>query len=59
LAPEFGNGEITYKFDIYSLGVIIMEILTGKKGYNAVDMVITIAVFYPILHFKTNALLLL
>jgi hypothetical protein len=36
-----------------------MEILTGKKGYNAVDMVMTIEVFYPILHFKTNALLLL
>jgi serine/threonine protein kinase len=59
LAPEFGNGEITYKFDIYSLGVLIMEILTGKRGYNPVDMVITIKVFYRILHFKTNALLLL
>ncbi|KAF7033792.1 hypothetical protein CFC21_044867 [Triticum aestivum] len=40
LAPEFGNGEITYQFDIYSLGVIITEILTGKKGYHAVDNVV-------------------
>lgn len=40
LAPEFGNGEITYQFDIYSLGVIIVEILTGKKGYHTVDKVV-------------------
>ncbi|KAI5001550.1 hypothetical protein ZWY2020_026200 [Hordeum vulgare] len=40
LAPEFGNGVITYQFDIYSLGVIIVEILTGKKGYHAVDNVV-------------------
>ncbi|KAF7026424.1 hypothetical protein CFC21_038529 [Triticum aestivum] len=40
LAPEFGNGVITYQFDIYSLGVIIIEILTGKKGYHAVDNVV-------------------
>jgi serine/threonine protein kinase len=36
LAPEFFNGEITYKIDIYALGVIITEILTGKKGYASV-----------------------
>lgn len=40
LAPEFSNGDITYKFDIYSLGVIIIEILTGKKGYHDVDKVV-------------------
>lgn len=40
LAPEFGNGESTYRFDIYSLGVIIIEILTGKKGYHDVDKVV-------------------
>lgn len=40
LAPEFGNGESTYQFDIYSLGVIIIEILTGKKGYHDVDKVV-------------------
>ena len=34
LAPECYNKEIilTHKFDLYSLGVIIIEILTGKKG---------------------------
>lgn len=42
LAPEFGNSEITYQFDIYSLGVIIIEILTGKKGYHAVEKARTI-----------------
>ncbi|KAE8809230.1 Disease resistance protein RPM1 [Hordeum vulgare] len=40
LAPEFCNGEITYQLDIYSVGVIIIEILTGKKGYLAVDNVV-------------------
>ncbi|KAI5017723.1 hypothetical protein ZWY2020_042611 [Hordeum vulgare] len=33
LAPEFYRGQITFASDIYSLGVIIMEILTGAKGY--------------------------
>ncbi|GJN04910.1 hypothetical protein PR202_ga22492 [Eleusine coracana subsp. coracana] len=33
LAPEFSNGEITVKLDIYSLGIIITEILTGRRGY--------------------------
>ncbi|KAM0856559.1 hypothetical protein ACQ4PT_049060 [Festuca glaucescens] len=40
LAPEFGNGEIKYQFDIYSLGVVIIEILTGKKGYHDVEKVV-------------------
>ncbi|CAM0958931.1 unnamed protein product [Alopecurus aequalis] len=40
LPPEFGNGEITYQLDIFSLGVIIMELLTGKKGYHDVDKVV-------------------
>jgi serine/threonine protein kinase len=42
LAPEFGSREITYRFDLYSLGVIIIEILTGKKGYEAVEDVRTL-----------------
>ncbi|XBH74056.1 hypothetical protein VPH35_101075 [Triticum aestivum] len=36
IAPEFHSGDIytiTYKSDIYSLGVIIIEMLTGKKWY--------------------------
>jgi serine/threonine protein kinase len=33
LAPEFFRGEIRPEFDIYSLGVIIIEMLTGQKGY--------------------------
>uniref|UniRef100_A0ACD5W9C3 Uncharacterized protein n=5 Tax=Avena sativa TaxID=4498 RepID=A0ACD5W9C3_AVESA len=35
LAPElYVSGQITFKSDIYSLGVIIMEILTGKKNMS-------------------------
>uniref|UniRef100_A0ACD5WNN8 Uncharacterized protein n=2 Tax=Avena sativa TaxID=4498 RepID=A0ACD5WNN8_AVESA len=33
LAPEFFRGENTFASDIYSLGVIIVELLTGKKGH--------------------------
>ncbi|XBI85612.1 hypothetical protein VPH35_093736 [Triticum aestivum] len=46
MAPEFHRGDkcmITYKSDIYSLGVIIIEMLTGKKwypGYPDVDNVL-------------------
>ncbi|TVU13935.1 hypothetical protein EJB05_37375, partial [Eragrostis curvula] len=40
LAPEFYNGVLTMKTDIYSLGVIIMEILTGQKGYHEIESVL-------------------
>uniref|UniRef100_A0ACD5TZK4 Uncharacterized protein n=1 Tax=Avena sativa TaxID=4498 RepID=A0ACD5TZK4_AVESA len=45
LAPESYNyTEVTYRksyrLDIYSLGVVIIEILTGKKGYHDVDDVV-------------------
>lgn len=40
LAPEFTSRVITHKFDLYSLGVIIMEILTGERGYQAVETVL-------------------
>ncbi|XP_044432577.1 uncharacterized protein [Triticum aestivum] len=42
LAPEFESGEITHKFDLYSLGVIIIEMLTGKKGYQNIQDVLDI-----------------
>ncbi|KAG2581118.1 cysteine-rich receptor-like protein kinase 28 [Panicum virgatum] len=40
VAPEFYNGQITFNLDMYSLGVIVMEILTGQKGYSTVDKVL-------------------
>lgn len=43
MAPEFlRDGTITLKIDIYSLGVIIMEILMGCREYPNVDEVIII-----------------
>lgn len=33
MAPEFFTGQVTFASDIYSLGIIIVEILTGEKGY--------------------------
>ncbi|XBI85284.1 hypothetical protein VPH35_093445 [Triticum aestivum] len=41
LAPEHREGGvIAHSADLYSLGVIIIEILTGQKGYQATDDVI-------------------
>uniref|UniRef100_A0ACD5YHJ8 Uncharacterized protein n=2 Tax=Avena sativa TaxID=4498 RepID=A0ACD5YHJ8_AVESA len=40
LAPEFFGGKITMKMDMYSLGVIITELLTGEKGYTKVENVL-------------------
>ncbi|KAM0846418.1 hypothetical protein ACQ4PT_055683 [Festuca glaucescens] len=41
LAPEFyGGRKITFKLDIYSLGIIIIDILTGEKGYPDIDNVV-------------------
>ncbi|KAE8797890.1 hypothetical protein D1007_26902 [Hordeum vulgare] len=41
MALEFlTNGQITLKSDIYSLGVIITEILTGQNGYHDVEHVL-------------------
>ncbi|XP_020195850.1 disease resistance protein RPS2 isoform X2 [Aegilops tauschii subsp. strangulata] len=40
LAPEFHTNVITRKFDLYSLGVIIMEILTGKRESQPVENVL-------------------
>uniref|UniRef100_A0ACD5Z299 Uncharacterized protein n=1 Tax=Avena sativa TaxID=4498 RepID=A0ACD5Z299_AVESA len=39
-APESYSGRITFKLDIYSLGVIIIEILTGEKGYVELEDVL-------------------
>ncbi|KAM0928549.1 hypothetical protein ACQ4PT_002547 [Festuca glaucescens] len=39
--PEYlKSGQITFASDIYSLGVIIMEILTGLKGYLKAEKVV-------------------
>jgi len=38
LAPEFTSHVITHKFDLYSLGVIIMELLTGKREFQAIEV---------------------
>jgi serine/threonine protein kinase len=38
MAPEFlHEGTITLKSDIFSLGVIIMEIITGHRDYPCVS----------------------
>jgi len=42
VAPEHYDGVITFKSDIYSLGVIFAELLTGQKGHSPVQNVRTI-----------------
>lgn len=44
LAPEFYSGKFTFASDIYSLGVVILEILTGVKGYSEGDKVRIISI---------------
>ncbi|GJN06812.1 hypothetical protein PR202_ga24577 [Eleusine coracana subsp. coracana] len=39
MAPESFDGVITFKSDIYSLGIIIIEMLTGQKRYDEIDNV--------------------
>lgn len=40
LAPELYTGKITFASDIYSLGVIIMEVLAGVKRYPEYENVV-------------------
>ncbi|CAN6298112.1 unnamed protein product [Urochloa humidicola] len=40
LAPEFYDRQITYDLDIYSLGIIVIELLTGRKGYSTVEKIV-------------------
>ncbi|TVU26830.1 hypothetical protein EJB05_29395, partial [Eragrostis curvula] len=40
MSPESHNGVITLKSDIYSLGVIIMEILAGQKDWPGLENVL-------------------
>uniref|UniRef100_A0ACD5W474 Uncharacterized protein n=1 Tax=Avena sativa TaxID=4498 RepID=A0ACD5W474_AVESA len=40
LAPEFTSHIITHKFDLYSLGIIITEILTGQKECQAIESIL-------------------
>ena len=40
MAPEHIDGTIKFKSDIYSLGVIIIEILTGQKRCPDIKQVI-------------------
>ncbi|CAM0958788.1 unnamed protein product [Alopecurus aequalis] len=42
LAPEFTSHVITHKFDLYSLGVIVTEILTGGKECQAIEEILEI-----------------
>ncbi|CAN6371397.1 unnamed protein product [Urochloa humidicola] len=40
IAPEYYNGVITFRSDVYSIGSIIIEIITGQKGYPEMENVL-------------------
>ncbi|WVZ53558.1 hypothetical protein U9M48_004481 [Paspalum notatum var. saurae] len=40
MPPEYDSRAVTRLFDIYSLGVIILEIMTGRRGYHAIEDVL-------------------
>lgn len=45
MSPEFiDSGKITFKSDIYSLGIIITEILTGQKWPLQIE---NVRIFHP------------
>jgi serine/threonine protein kinase len=45
MAPEIiERGIVTRSADLYSLGLIIIEIVTGQKEYPATDVRITYAI---------------
>ena len=50
MAPEFYKGVITFKTDIYSLGVTITQILIGKKYYSAAD---NVRIIYATVHLSS------
>ncbi|KAJ4880904.1 Cysteine-rich receptor-like protein kinase 29 [Raphanus sativus] len=36
MAPEYAmNGQFSVKKDVYSFGVLMLEVITGKRNYNA------------------------
>jgi hypothetical protein len=37
MVPKIANFGLHFKLDIYSLGVIIIKILSGEKGYGDVE----------------------
>ncbi|TVU26837.1 hypothetical protein EJB05_29402, partial [Eragrostis curvula] len=39
-SPESYDGLMTFKSDIYSIGVIILEMLTGHKGYPEIENIL-------------------
>lgn len=38
LAPEYAvTGKLTYKSDVFSFGVVLLELITGHKAINPSD----------------------
>lgn len=39
MSPEYvGRGIVSLKIDVFSFGVLVLEIVSGKKNYNSYDL---------------------
>jgi serine/threonine protein kinase len=54
MAPEYVmSGNYSVKSDVFSFGVLVLEILTGRKNndsYQSQDLLTTVCAFYLILN---------
>lgn len=64
MAPEYViRGKLTEKADVYSFGVLVVEIVSGKKNSSyvlntsSILQTVSSSILLPFYHFITNSLI--